>query len=193
MPTSKLYPNANSNYVGKSNVANLGYQFTGSSFPSAYGSPGTAAPYNRNTTGVPSAFARANYQQEQAAPQWHAYHSSPTSDNNAMRAVSPSGQYRTGDVRFGASSYEEEDPLDDIVNRVTAGINRPDGILGSPFADRNLSLNIPTNNSGMFSPGRASGRNFMTPSGARSRVGAGMTEDRMEHVLNKYLESQEQM
>lgn len=201
LPTSTLYANTNTAYVGKSSVANLGFQFTGSSFSAPLGSPiATSSAYSRNAGTAPgSAFVGRTYQPpEQSVPVWHAYHSSPTSESTAMRAVSPVGGHRAG--TYASHAYEEEDPLNEIVNRVSAGLDRTENTLGSPFSERNLSINTFNNSgaaaggySGAYTPNRGAGRSFTTPRSVRGRGNMGLTEDRMEHVLNKYLESQEQM
>ena len=201
LPATTLYANTNTAYVGKSNVANLGFQFTGSSYSAPLGSPiASSTAYSRNAGTAPgSAFGRTYQPPEQSAPVWHAYHSSPTSDSTAMRAVSPVGGHRAGAYGNNNTMYEEEDPLNEIVNRVSAGLDRADNSLGSPFSDRNLSINTFNNSSaaggysGAYTPNRGTGRSFTTPSSVRGRGGMGFTEDRMEHVLTKYLESQEQM
>lgn len=204
LPASTLYPNTNTAYVGKSNVANLGFQFTGNTYSAPLGSPiATNATFSRNAGTAPgSAFGRTYQPPEQSAPVWHAYHSSPTSDSTAMRAVSPVGTHRVGSWQGGnrdSGMYEEDDPLNEIVNRVSAGLDRSDNTLGSPFSDRNLSINTFNNSgaasgySGAYTPNRGTGRSFTTPSSVRGRGSMGLTEDRMEHVLMKYLESQEQM
>eukprot|EP01032_Pedospumella_encystans_P017536 gene17536-19977_t len=201
LPATTLYANTNTAYVGKSNVANLGFQFTGNSYSAPLGSPiASSTAYSRNAGTAPgSAFGSTYQPPEQSAPVWHAYHSSPTSDSTAMRAVSPVGGHRTGAYGNSNNMYEEEDPLNEIVNRVSAGLDRADNSLGSPFSDRNLSINTFNNSgaaggySGAYTPNRGTGRSFTTPSSVRGRGGMGFTEDRMEHVLNKYLESQEQI
>lgn len=191
LPPSVLYPNANTNYVGKANVANLGYQFAGNTIPTAsFASPGAT---NTRSTG-------RTYQTEQPAPTWHAYHSSPTSEVPVLRAVSPVGLQRGGSGGRPPLGEDEDDPLDEIVSRVNAGRDRTVHSFKNPFSDRNLSVNTTSNNivpstgfSSVFTPSRGGTRSFTTPGSARGRSSAGLTEDRLEHVLTKYLESQEQM
>lgn len=193
LPTSILYPNANTNYGGKTNVANLGYQFAGNTLPStaSFASP----------SGTSTRATGRTYQTEQPAPTWHDYHSSPISEAPVLRAASPVGLQRGSSGGLYGDEDEGDDPLDEIVNRVNAG--RGTGTvkgIENPFSDRKLSVNTAAANNAtstgfasVFSPSRAGGRSFTTPSSARGRSSAGLTEDRLEHVLTKYLESQEQM
>jgi hypothetical protein len=114
-----LYASTNNTYVGKANMANLGYQFTGNSFNTL------ASPQTRNSTlnsnlGTPS--ATRGFQSEPAAPVWHTYHSSPP---NVDIGSSPSGAYgRKGKPSLNSltspGGVDEYDPLNEIVNRVTA-------------------------------------------------------------------------
>jgi hypothetical protein len=66
-----LYPSTTNTYVGKANIASLGFQFTGGL--NGLRSPTTSTGTNLRTT-TPSA---NRYQPEPSAPVWHAYHSSP--------------------------------------------------------------------------------------------------------------------
>ena len=112
----------------------------------------------------------------------------------------PVGLQRGGSGGRPPLGEDEDDPLDEIVSRVNAGRDRTVHSFKSPFSDRNLSVNTTSNNivpstgfSSVFTPSRGGTRSFTTPGSARGRSSAGLTEDRLEHVLTKYLESQEQM
>ena len=184
--TSSLYPNAQSPFIGKSSMASLGYQITGSSnsFRSPTGS--------RSTVTAPSssvkAFSRAGFQTEPSAPVWHAYHTSPPHVD--MGCGSPSSHGRKGrstlSGSYSSAEDDADDPINEIVNRVTSEQRNSDSLLRSPsFTQPSVG--------GFTSPRplMRAGSGGATPAGS-SRT-AGMTEDRLQHVLAKYIESQENM
>jgi hypothetical protein len=132
-----LYASTNNTYVGKASMANLGYQFTGSSYN------GLSSPQQgRNSSltsslGTPS--ATRGFQTEPTAPVWHTYHSSPP---NVDIGSSPSGTYgRKGKPSLhsitSSGGVDEYDPLDEIVSRVTAESGAGDAMLSDrafPFS-----------------------------------------------------------
>jgi hypothetical protein len=143
-----LYASTNNTYVGKANMANLGYQFTGSSYN------GLASPQGRNSTfsgslGSPS--ATRGFQSEPTAPVWHTYHSSPP---NVDIGSSPSGTYgRKGKPSLSSitspGGVDEYDPLNEIVSRVTA-----ESGAGDAMSDRAFSFSS-QGAGGLSSPGPA--------------------------------------
>lgn len=180
-----LYPNANMNYPNKVSIRNLSYQFSGNSFGSPAGS-GNA--YTR-----PAVYPiSSQYNQEPAAPVWHTYHSSPPQDMlSSSSGYSSPGKYRGAGGQAGAhrgsarQEEEDDDPLREMVGRVAAEMRGTD---------------VNTLNSPAFSRGGLRTSPFRTPGAGGNRstrkgslMGAGMTEDRLEHVLCKYLEAQEAM
>lgn len=182
-----LYPNANMSYPSKAGMVNLSYQFSGSS----YGSPtGTNNSAFSRTAGM---YPTSQYQQEPTAPVWHAYHSSPPNDipSSAGYGRSP-GKYRTTVGQAGGAAEEEDrDPLREIVGRVSAEMRGTDpASMTSPMFSRTSADN--TRLSPFRTPGGAGSRGFLS-SRKGSLFGVGLTEDRLEHVLGKYLESQEEM
>jgi hypothetical protein len=117
-----LYNTTSNTYVGKANMANLGFQFTGrvsslrspvrpSTTPNGSGMSGS-----QRTGAFPT--TPTGLKAEPTTPTWYDYQNSPP--NVDIGTGSPSGSYRRG----GQSSQQEEediyDPLRDIVARVAA-------------------------------------------------------------------------
>ena len=126
-----LYASTNNTYVGKSNMANLGYQFTGRG--NSIRSPTSRSShnnYNNNNNGYSSNTpSSVRFQAEPSPPVWHNYHNSPT---NVDIGSSPAGSHRKGTLTLSTGSEEDEfDPYREIVNRVTAEQNGVE-VLGSP-------------------------------------------------------------
>ena len=189
LASPSLYPNANMNYPSKANISNLSYQYSGSTYGSPAGT--SSSSYNRSAV-----YPTGQYPQEPTAPVWHAYHSSPPQDMPSSSGYGRSpGKYRAaglgGAGSGGAVDEEENDPLREMVGRVAAEMRGGDAAaLGSPVFSRSGADG--TRNSPFRTPGGAGNRGFSSTRKG-SLMGAGLTEDRLEHVLGKYLESQEAM
>jgi hypothetical protein len=154
-------------------------------------------------------------QQQQVQPTWHAYHCSPVQVSLDAQRTGTGGYFSGGGGGGGATTMptlarnsstgstaslnaaDNDDPLNDIVSRVTAGMKNPSNSVNMLNNDETRASRA------LFTPtGKAAGNrfsltqnsSFSTSSGGRGRAGlAGTADGQLEHVLRKYLEKQEEM